>query len=937
MKSIRSASLFGWCLVATLAACSSIYGQSRQPAPPKEYEVQIRFRIRAALTQWLDRFEEMNTYLREQQFVRAARPADEPEDIDADTISGLVPSDTARKLLLHPSVESILLMPRGYKLPAGPDRVKVQMEIIDRHLHDRQKVLHDQCVERLTLLGFHESVGYDHRSYTRILGTMPASDVPTLLRDLRTLPSGWLVPQTPIAALPTPLRNSSPIRVIEVLPAPDGMPPLPEPAAAPVGADEQHLLKLSPEVRALSTEKDPTKTVRLEAILTRSPDDEDRTWELSIKQAAVGAVIEGRIGTVVTLNVRNVQIADLAKIDVISAVRLPRSGEILRRPNEGGVLPNILAITGVDKLHRLGYRGRGVKIAIIDGDFAGYEPLVGKQLPAGTQLVDFTAMRNSSILPDPMPSGQAMGQGTQCALAVALAAPEAELLLLRVDPSAAHQVLSIAKMLNEEPAPFALLQLRAQELTRDREALERRRSDLLAERKKAMEGLVFEEGETILPEHKKRFEESHARLKKVRQDLEELTKVERELDQRIERFLKQEGQLALVKKVRVVVCSLVWNTGHPLDGGSALSRYLDDRPFVGTSGDRSKSRIASLRKNRYTLWFQPTGDVRGQAWTGRFRDADANGVMEFAGPTDPLRKERWTSELNFLGWQVADGRQSPELPRGRIRLTVQWREPHDPDLFDSHNDPYRMPLVNLRLVILAQRDPTGQKIGSDDLDVIATSSTPPVRLQNLPTSGTYEQSIEFTLPADTRVALRIEGKVPASIRPAGEPTLPGQNRSFEMKSRIFVEALGTETNVWGRPVFLDYTDNASWPQSTAADASEARAEFGSVGMPADARTAITVGAAKADGKLQPYTAVGAGAGLDLLVKPDLLMFDQLALPAGPKDAGSRLSASYAAGMAALLLQQNAPAEPHLFLKLLDLGPGDFFRIPPIWFDALPIR
>jgi hypothetical protein len=702
------------------------------------------------------------------------------------------------------------------------------------------------------------------------------------------------------------------------------------PDAAPAG-DANILRKLTPEVRALAEDKDDQKYSRLEIVLAQEPSEKDYEWDRSLRQAAVGMVIEGRLGSIVSVYTRNVQIGDLAKVDGVSAIRLPRSGELPRRPNDGATLPNLGALTGVEKLHQLGYRGRGVRIAIIDGDFAGYEALVGRHLPKSTRLVDFTAMRSANLLPDPMPSGDKLGQGTQCALAVSLAAPEAELLLLRVDPSAPYQVLAIAKMLNEEPAPFEILKLRAQELSRDRDALNRRRSDLLEERKKALAGLVFEEGDTNLPEHKKRFEEAQARLKKVNQDLEDLVKIEQGVRDRAQRFLTQDAELATVKNVRIVVCPLVWNTGHPLDGGSALSRYLSDRPFRGTSGERNRSRISALHKNRHTLWFQASGDTRGQSWTGRFRDDDANGVMEFAGLNEALRKERWTSELNFLSWQVADGRQAPELPKGKIRVTVQWREPHDPDLFVGENDPYRDPLVNLRLVVLGQRDPFGEKLGTDDLNVIASSTTPALRLQNVPTSGTYEQSIEFTLNADMRVALRIEGKVPASIRPAGEPTLPGQNRSFEMKARIFVEAIGTETNVWGRPVFLDYTDTATWPILEAPKFPTPWPEFGGVGMPADARNVVTVGSARADRKPQPYMSVGAGPGLDLLVKPDITMFDQIALPVGPKDSGSSIATSYAAGLGALLLEQNAPANADLFLKILDLSPGSFFKVPDVWY------
>jgi len=65
------------------------------------------------------------------------------------------------------------------------------------------------------------------------------------------------------------------------------------------------------------------------------------------------------------------------------------------------------------------------------------------------------------------------------------------------------------------------------------------------------------------------------------------------------------------------------------------------------------------------------GDTRGQAWAGPFRDADGNGVMEFAPATAPLPPGRWTHELNFLAWQPAEGTRTADLPAGaRIRLSA---------------------------------------------------------------------------------------------------------------------------------------------------------------------------------------------------------------------------------------------------------------------------
>src|SRR6266478_6661559 len=41
-----------------------------------------------------------------------------------------------------------------------------------------------------------------------------------------------------------------------------------------------------------------------------------------------------------------------------------------------------LARLGVDRWHEAGYRGRGVKIAVLDSGFRGYRAHLGKALPA---------------------------------------------------------------------------------------------------------------------------------------------------------------------------------------------------------------------------------------------------------------------------------------------------------------------------------------------------------------------------------------------------------------------------------------------------------------------------------------------------------------------------------------------------------------------------
>src|SRR5439155_8588938 len=106
-----------------------------------------------------------------------------------------------------------------------------------------------------------------------------------------------------------------------------------------------------------------------------------------------------------------------------------------------------LRASGLDRLHQSGQRGQGVRVAIVDSDFRGWE----NQLPPGTRLLDLTAELGPDLLPEPYPDDQqAVGAGTQWARAVALAAPEAALTLVRIDPASPHQLLAVARYLAGE-------------------------------------------------------------------------------------------------------------------------------------------------------------------------------------------------------------------------------------------------------------------------------------------------------------------------------------------------------------------------------------------------------------------------------------------------------------------------------------------------------
>ena len=251
-----------------------------------------------------------------------------------------------------------------------------------------------------------------------------------------------------------------------------------------------------------------------------------------------------------------------------------------------------------------------------------------------------------------------------------------------------------------------------------------------------------------------------------------------------------------------------------------------------------------------------------------------------------------------------------DLPKTRLRISVQWREPHDPEPALEGDDPYRMPLANLRLLVLRQRDPSGTRLASDDLEVVATSVDLPQRLDNQANMASYEQTVEFSVDTPGRYALRIEGVVPSSTRPATYPVLPSMQVAWELRPRVFVQVTDNASRKSGRAIFWDYTT-----------------QLGNPGMPADPHAVLTVGAANLTGQPEPYTAAGPALAQELHAKPDLFAYDTLPLdlPDARMSAGTGLATSFAAGAAVSAL--SAGAIPASIFHDLHARPGEVLRVP----------
>jgi hypothetical protein len=916
MKSTRPA----LCLLAGVISLP-LLGLAAVPTPPAnqprpdKYKATLRYDIVAPRDQHVALYKAMIGHLDKIGFEFQPKlepfPNTDYEDPRKNILTGFLAPDKALGCLNNRSVASLLLVPPNYEVPADPAQpVHVRLELASGFTSSRQLALANQVRALLGLLGFQESVGYDHRGltgrpFTRIVGTIPADQLTTLLKDLRTQPSGWLAPQLETERLPAPLSQVAPIIVTEVLPEPAPASDAPRPA--PRGQD--YLDKISPDLWAMVIGKDDdTKVVRAEIILSFVPAADDETYQAILANAAPGLVIEGRLGPVVSGLLRVNQASSLAGLPEVSVVRLAKPALVQLRSQAAAPGDNTqaLKLSGLEELHQRGFKGQGVRIAIVDSDFRGFKELVQNgKLPKATRLLDLTAEFNPDLLPDPeLADDKTIGQGTQCALAASLAAPEAELTLIRIDPASPLQMQLVGKAVNGEPILDSSLTRRANDLRAAAQELRSRQEQFVQERQSfrdnfeddydlkrtyeilgpVVRGWLFTPREWI-----------YHRLLELERDGE----LQRQLEARFHRLF---GDLQKLKGTQIVSTSLMWEDGYPLGGASPLSKWFDDN-------QRHKA-----------LWFVSAGNTRGQSWTAAYRDSDHNGVMEFAAPEVSLPPGTWTRELNFLAWQPHESERSYELPEGaNVRISMQWQEPHDPSFYwsPSDRDRYLKPLADVSLVVLRQRDPTGQTLPVDEFEVAARSPVPAFRIDNHPTGSTYEQVVEFTVPKTGRFALRVESRLPprwelkvdpasgrptlvevtlqatTGIRPADAASLPAVETKWEMRPRIFVAVTDPPIAAKGRVVFRDF-----WTPA------------GSIPLLADTRSLISVGAAKFSGDSQPYSAFGSPGTLWNVAKPNILAYADFALtPAGTSSAyGTSLATPFAAGTAAALLSAGVP--PH---------------------------
>jgi len=891
---LRRFALLALLALLVLVNTSTLSAQPKSPPRAETLDIAIRYRIRADRNERVQQFQDLMANLERLGFKNQPRTQPDLDILDpsAELFKGTIPSARVLEVLNDPRVQAILFAPTGFTLPEDIAKpIPVRLGLNTAGLTSRERTaLHRQALDQLERLGFVNAIGYDHRGFTILRGSIPAGKLARLIKDLRGEPGGWFLADSPMELLPSPFKDVLPVRWVEVLPDADTAPLAPP---APTG-------KLTPALKAALAEM-LAGPVRVEATLDLPAEAILESIRVKLRSDYPGSTLLGVSPFILSISfAKPADVERFANESEVNAIRLPRAATETIEPlsGEGATPTAALSTMHLDRLHALGQKGQGVRVIVIGSDFPGAAGEIGKSLPKSARIVDLTAELSPRV--EPLPANAVPGRGLAAARAAVAAAPDAELVLLRVDRSSFFQLGTVARFLHGNFEYSEAMQARIVEVANVQQDLMRLKGYAFDEYRKAF-------GDTS-DDDKPKQRRAEARIR-----LQEIIDLERELAltvQRYSRLQEDMKDLAVTRFSRlsqgmkpssvqsiVVVNSLVWESGFPLDGLSELSRSIDEH-FAGEALRAPTFRSATRPfPPNAPLWVQPASDIPGSVWGGPYLDVQNDGVMDFAPPSVPLPEEGlWTRELNFLGTRDAAGAATPNLANGaKVRITVQWREAHQPDTYLPPD-----PILPLTLRVVRQLDPTGKTRASDEMEEVARSSGPVVRLLGASTFAVYERSLEFAVPADGRYALRVQAE------PLMAHRLPALRQEIEIHPRIVVEFASPSAD-GSRPIFTTFAPTT-----------------GGVGIPGDSPSALTIGdLSRREGK---PTLLGGGPGTVLQAKPNLFAPGTLAGESG--GSGTGISAAYAAGLSASLITSGSPAAD--ILRSLQTQPGGDAVIPEGW-------
>jgi hypothetical protein len=602
-----------------------------------------------------------------------------------------------------------------------------------------------------------------------------------------------------------------------------------------------------------------------------------------------GAALDGAVGNLAAIRFdRPADAERYAAEPGVLSVRLPRQATETIAPRPAGVksapAADVSKAFGVEALHRLGYTGGGVKVVLVASDFSGAEKLIGTVFPKNTRILDLTTELNADIVPSP-PDPNRAGTGTAAARAFVLAAPDAELVLVRIDPGAIFQLHGILRLARGDAVYSEAMRSRLNDIATKSADLTRRKEAAITEYREAFADLGDDDG-------------TRARRAKAKAALDAVNAEQDQLVKRIQRFNTfHKEAVAALAEARVVVNTLEWESGYPLDALSLLSQTLEQLAAPPPPRTVRRPTDPATLPKPPIVWVQAASASGAAVWGGPFLDANRNGTMEFAPPTQPLPPSNWSPEMNFLGVQSPAGELTADLPAGaKVRFTMQWREPLDPNF----PDPER-PVHPVVLRVFRQLDPNGTTRPSDEMAEDARSSAGPYPILLTKTFVVYEQILDFTVPSAGRYALV------AATGYQPDPLLPALRREAEIHPRLFVETLSAKPGE-AQVVFRSYVN----PRA-------------GVGIPGDSNGVATIGAPL------PGQLFGGGTGITLRAKPDLFGPDTLDAD-GLASRGTGVATAYVGGIAAGLVQAGA-AGPNVF-RSTGIAPGQWAVVPETWLRHL---
>jgi hypothetical protein len=862
--------------------------QIKEPPRAEKVDVQIRYRIRADRDERIRQYRVLEKHLAALGFVDAKK--DDPDrdldilDPNAERFTGTVPGAKVLDILNDVRVQNILFAPAGFTYPDAPDKpVAIRIGLRGGLLPRVQQQLHEQTVAHLGQLGFTESLGYDTRGYTLVRGAIPLKNLPLLVKDVRTEPSGWFLPATPLDDLPAPLRDRNPMRWTEVLPITEFAPPFVPPPVLPAQ------LKYSADLRAALL--DPAQkdaALRVEAVF------EDRIAGFDVLRGVVqgryvGASLDGVIGNVASIRFSRPSLVEAFALEPsLSYLRLPRQGWETLATTQGGKgvsAADAVMAARIGELHKLGYSGAGVKVVLIGSDFTGAERLIGGELPKGTKIVDLTTELTPELVPA-KPELARLGSGTAAARLLAAGAPNCDLVLVRIDPGCMFFLRTIIALARGELAYTDALQVRLAELSARSRVLDNEKRAAIDAYRAAFSDLSDNEVAVAL-------------RKKTKADLDAVFVKEKALGEVITRFNTYRKDITTtLAGAEVIVNTLAWDSGYPLDSLSDFAATLDRVSTVLPPLIQKRPADPAAAPKPPLVWVQAASSAGAAVWGGPFLDVNRDGLMEFVPPGTKLPADNWSPQLNFLGTRALSGEVSPELAKdAKLRIVVQWREPADPNFPDSD-----VPYYPLTLRLLRQLDPTGTQRPSDEMEELARSVSAPNVVSRTRTYLVFEQMVEFTVPVAGRYALALESAQPP------EPPLPQLRRSLEIYPRVVIETVGTAASD-PHAVFRSYTTTTA-----------------GVGTPGDSLGAITIGTDV------PGTQVGGGTGITLRQKPDVLGPDAFVF-GNDTFRGPGAATAFAGGAAVSLLQARTAA-PNVFFAT-GIEPGKPLEIPSLWLKTVP--